>query len=374
VKHISFRTIFASIVFVLGIVSVNVTSTFAATTAVLSGSPAHVTAPVGQQYRVTVRLTLNGASVDTVNIVAHYQTAYASFVGLDNAGTSFDAPVPATPTAQNGQVTFSKASLSKGPVSGDVVVGTLIFNANTSTGTDTVRFDGSEIARDGKTLALTTTPVQVTYSSSSSTSAGPVISNIGATGVTVNGGSVKWHTNVPATSSVEYGTTAKYGLSSGSSELVTDHQVALDTVFAGKSVVYYQITSTSANGQSTKSPAQSFTTAGYTVRIHVANKDGKSLHGAQVKVSTLPAVTTDSNGYARVTNVAPGNQKVVINDGGAQFITVKSPRGAQATKVQDFNLIASAAQPVYWYFLVPLLLAALALLWLASRRSNRKNS
>ena len=91
------------------------------------------------------------------------------------------------------------------------------------------------------------------------TPAGLAISNIQASAMTASSAQLSWATNVPATSSIDYGTTPSYGVSTPvNPSMVTTHQVALTSLAAG-TTYHYRVRST-AGGSTAASNDQMFST------------------------------------------------------------------------------------------------------------------
>ena len=69
------------------------------------------------------------------------------------------------------------------------------------------------------------------------------ITNVQTASITTSSSQVVWATNVPANSSVDYGTTVTYGNSTSvDSGMVTSHQMTLSGLAAG-TTYYYQVNS-----------------------------------------------------------------------------------------------------------------------------------
>src|SRR6266581_2483046 len=91
-----------------------------------------------------------------------------------------------------------------------------------------------------------------------------VITNVQTGSVTTSSSQVVWTTNVPANSSIDYGTTTVYGNSTPvDSGMVTSHQMTLAGLAAG-TTYYYQVNSTDSKGNHGHG-GNSFKTAGYKV-------------------------------------------------------------------------------------------------------------
>lgn len=323
---------------------------------------------------VTLTLRVDGQTdTNLVHAVVNYPVDKLSFVGVDKAGSFFDTFVPSNPNAKDGVISFAAASLGK-TTSDDQLVAKLIFKASVSKGTAQVNLDGSTLANAGKERTPQLNGATVSFADGDSNNSTVDITEEKITNITTNSAVVQWKTNVPTTSSVDYGLTTKYGLNSGSDSLVTTHSVALDKVFGGKKVTYIRITSVAADGSTQTSDGTKFTTKGYNVSITVKSMSGEDLKGATVIISGGSSVKTDENGVATFSDIAPGNQKTIINGGKEQFISVKSVTGAKATDTQNFTLkAASVARGTTWiYSAILAVLALAAIVWLWHKRSVKR--
>jgi chitodextrinase len=92
-------------------------------------------------------------------------------------------------------------------------------------------------------------------------SSGPVISGVGATGVTASAATITWTTDVASTSQVDYGTSASYGATTTlNSTLVTSHSVALSGLLSG-TTYHYRVHSKNSGGTETISGDFNFSTS-----------------------------------------------------------------------------------------------------------------
>ncbi|MEO6513323.1 MAG: hypothetical protein ABIO22_01505 [Candidatus Saccharimonadales bacterium] len=331
---------------------------------------ASLSAANGSNLSLALHVNGNGTSLNTINVVASYPVDQLTFVGLDKTGSFFDTFVPASPKVTDGTISFGVASLGKS-VDSDALVGKLLFTAKSSSGIAKVSLSGSEAANGGPALAVDTSSASINLVSGDTTTASTfAIKNISVSGITTSNGVVRWHTDVAASSSVDYGGTATYGLTASSEGMTTDHAVTLASAFSGKTTVHFKITSVSATNQTGFSTDQSFSTQGYTVNILVKDKKDSPIANATVYVGDSKRVKTNASGVATVENVAGGNQKVYINDSAAQIITVKESVGKGGTAPQQFSLVAERSSALGPNTLLALLFIVLAgvLFWAWRKR------
>ncbi|TMC10751.1 MAG: hypothetical protein E6J41_07635, partial [Chloroflexi bacterium] len=89
--------------------------------------------------------------------------------------------------------------------------------------------------------------------------AAPVISNVQTSGISASGAVVTWTTDTASDTTVQYGLTASYGSSAGSSGLVTSHSQALSGLSASTQY-HYRVQSKDGFGQVSVSGDLTFTT------------------------------------------------------------------------------------------------------------------
>jgi hypothetical protein len=87
----------------------------------------------------------------------------------------------------------------------------------------------------------------------------PVISNVQVSGVSASGATVSWTTDTASDTTVQYGLTASYGSSAGSSGLVTSHSQGLSGLSASTQY-HYRVQSKDGFGQVSVSGDGTFTT------------------------------------------------------------------------------------------------------------------
>lgn len=89
----------------------------------------------------------------------------------------------------------------------------------------------------------------------------PIISNIQVVNITDSGAVILWNTNIPANSTVEYGTTVGYGEVASLTGFVTNHAVQL-VGLTTNTVYHFRVSSAEPSGLSAMSGDGTFTTTG----------------------------------------------------------------------------------------------------------------
>ncbi|MFY8199592.1 MAG: fibronectin type III domain-containing protein, partial [Pirellula staleyi] len=124
---------------------------------------------------------------------------------------------------------------------------------------------------------------------------GPTLSNVRSSGITQNSATILWDSNVPATSRVEFGTTASFGsFSPLDSTLVTSHSVSLNGLLPD-TIYSYRVLSRNAAGIETVSSTATFRT---TANVPVPNG------GLYSYANPKPLAPFDSANTTTVTNVS----------------------------------------------------------------------
>src|SRR5216117_1651267 len=162
-----------------------------------------------------------------------------------------------------------------------------------------------------------------------------VISNIQTATITTSSSQIVWATNVPANSSVDYGTTTAYGNSTPvDSTMVTSHQITISGLAAG-TTYYYQVNSTDSKNNHGKSGGHTVKTAGFSIAGAITPATGGN--GATVTLSGAASATTtvDSAGNYAFAGLANGTYAVVPTHAGYTFTP-----SSQSTTVNGTNVTA----------------------------------
>ena len=105
------------------------------------------------------------------------------------------------------------------------------------------------------------TSVNYSFQTTGTAPVPPVISAVNATNVTSSSATITWTTDQPASSLVNFGTTASYGLSSLNPALDTSHSVTLTSLLPN-TTYNFDVVSANSSAQSVTSPNGTFKTLG----------------------------------------------------------------------------------------------------------------
>src|SRR6266436_6261567 len=155
-------------------------------------------------------------------------------------------------------------------------------------------------------------------SGASTTPSTLVITNVQTASITTSSSQIVWATNVPANSSVDYGTTTTYGNSTPvDSTMVTSHQMMLSGLAAG-TTYYYQVNSTDSKGNNAHH-GNTFKTAGFSMSGTIAPTAGGN--GATVALSGAASAfaTADSSGNYTIAGLPNGTYTVAPSHTGFTF-------------------------------------------------------
>src|SRR6266705_4499873 len=173
------------------------------------------------------------------------------------------------------------------------------------------------------------------------------ITNVQGTSTSTSGARIAWTTNVPANSSVDYGTTTSYGSSTLiDSTMVTSHQMTLSGLAAG-TTYYFQVNSTDTKSNHGKSGGHTFPTLGVNISGAIAPTNGGN--GAKVTLSGTSSSTTTANssGAYTFTGLPSGSYGIAPSNAGYSFTPASQNVTVSTTNVSgvDFTANATAVAP-----------------------------
>src|SRR6266853_2017059 len=137
------------------------------------------------------------------------------------------------------------------------------------------------------------------------------ITNVQAASITTSSSQVVWNTNVPANSSVDYGTTTAYGNSTPvDSTMGTSHQVTLSGLAAG-TTYYYQVNSTDSQGNHGHA-GNTLKTTGFSIAGTISPLAGGNAATVTVNGANVAGMNFTANGatVAPTITTPPANQAV----------------------------------------------------------------
>ena len=169
-----------------------------------------------------------------------------------------------------------------------------------------------------------------------------VITNVQTGSVTTASSQIIWATNVPADSSVDFGTTPAYGNSTPvNSAMVTSHQVTLSNLAAG-TTYYFQVNSTDSKGNRGHG-GNKFQTVGFSLSGTINPATGGS--GSTLTLSGTASATTtaDSSGNYTLAGLANGTYTIVPSHPGYTFTPSSQSMTVNGANVTGVNFTDSAA-------------------------------
>src|SRR5438876_7944808 len=169
-----------------------------------------------------------------------------------------------------------------------------------------------------------------------------VISNIQTATTTTSSSQIVWATNVPANSSVDYGTTTAYGNSTPvDSTMVTSHQVTISGLAAG-TTYYFQVNSTDSKGNHGHG-GNKFNTPGFSLSGTITPTTGGN--GATVALSgpASASATGDSSGNYTFVGLPNGTYTIVPSHAGFTFSPSGQSMVINGANVTAANFTANAA-------------------------------
>ena len=168
------------------------------------------------------------------------------------------------------------------------------------------------------------------------------VTNVQAGSVTTSSSQVVWTTNVPANSSVDYGTTTAYGNSTPvDPTMVTSHQVTISGLAAG-TTYYFQVNSTDSKGNHGHG-GNKFNTPGFSLSGTITPTTGGN--GATVTLSgaASTSATGDNSGNYTFVGLPNGTYTIVPSHTGFTFSPSSQSMVVNGANVTAANFTANAA-------------------------------
>src|SRR6266704_4508103 len=170
-----------------------------------------------------------------------------------------------------------------------------------------------------------------------------LISNVQSGSLTTSGSQVVWTTNIPANSSVDYGTTTAYGSSTPvDSSMVTSHQVTLSGLAAG-TTYYYQVSSTDSKNNNGKSVGRTFKTIGFSMSGMISPATDGSGTAVTLSGGASATATADASGNYILTGLANGKYTVTPSRSGYTFSPASQSANVNGANITGVNFVANAA-------------------------------
>lgn len=202
-------------------------------------------------------------------------------------------------------------------------------------------------------------------------SGAPVISDVSVSNIGINTATVSWTTSTPSSSEVDYGNDTHYVLTAVNNKLVTSHKVALSSDLLSPGVKYhFAVKSVDSSGRAAASGDQTFKTKGATLVVTVIDQHKKPVPQAKVSVGDATGVT-DNNGQATLTDLAIGKTVGVVNYKGKQTVVnlVIKPI-TSSSDVQKATLTIKKQSSHILFIILPLLLLAVVVAWVLRARGG----
>jgi hypothetical protein len=347
-----------------------------AASATLFLSPAASSVAKGGTLLVGIRENSGGEPVNGVQANLTYPANLLTYTG---ATSSSAFGIVAQTSGGGGSVQIGRGALPA--VSGNQLVATLKFKANTDTGVATINFAGGSSvvsANSNQNIMTGSTGGNYTLTKPVATpppppadKIPPTIKDIKTTEITPTSASITWTTSEPSTTEVVYGLNKGYGLSATDGNMVTAHKISLTSALLTPGTLYhFMVKSVDPSGNATSSPDHTFTTKGATLLATVIDQHNKPVKGAKVSFGDNNGVT-DKKGQVTLYNLPLGKQLGTVTFRHKQSVVnveVKTidPKGAPQTATFKINVPSNLG----WILLVPLIALLLYAAWWVGREEG----
>jgi hypothetical protein len=331
-------------------------------------TPAANSVEIGSNLTVSLRIN-PGTSVNAVQATVNYNSSDLQFISSNVSAFS----TCVLNAGGGGTITISCASLGSS-TSSDSLISTISFSALVGSGSSSLTLTNANAANNGvytdpstanATVSFTSPQVQTppastgssgttqtasstpksTTSTTKATTPAAVSATPAATPATTtttpapkiaikdhvssaqfNKVAISISTTTPVKSYIAYGLNKdSLTLSTTPTPLETTTTVSLDpTQLTPGTTYYYQVVSTDASGNVTKSNIQTVSTKGYNLQVTVLDSKYRPVANQVVTLHSVPTVAkTNSQGVATFTNVAPGMHHIIYQE--SKSTTVSEP-------------------------------------------------
>src|SRR5438445_408558 len=169
------------------------------------------------------------------------------------------------------------------------------------------------------------------------------ITNVQTASVTTSSSQIVWATNVPANSSVDYGTTTAYGNSTPvDSTMVTSHQVTISGLAAG-TTYYYQVNSSDSRGNNGHSGGNKLKTAGFSIAGTISPSTGGNAATVTLGGAASATTTADSSGNYTLAGLPNGTYMITPSHAGYTFTPSSQSKTVKGANIRGVNFTDSAA-------------------------------
>ncbi len=289
-------------------------------------SPASKSATLGSSVSFAVRINADSA-VNAVQANISYPADKLTYLSTSFSGTAFE--IQAESSGGGGSIRMARGTLAA--VTGNQLVATITFRANSSSGSGSITFNGdSSLVNNGSSVASGGTGAVISFAPAPVVvpvvvdKTPPVISALVSNEITQGAATIGWTTDEASDSVVDYGLTNAYGLAISSTERLTNHKIILASTFIlPKTTYHYRVSSTDASGNKTVGEDKTFTTVGFPLTVKVLTKTKKPIAGVTVSVDGV-SKKTDQSGIA-LFDVTPGDKTVAaskLGQSGSGNVTV----------------------------------------------------
>lgn len=329
-KILLFFIILAAFVFAQSVSAQNATLYF---------SPSTGTFSEGESFWLTIMVDTKGVAVNAVAAYFSYPEDKLESLGVNITGSAMS--IFAEKEAKSGRVKIAGGESTPG-FSGVKKIASVGFRAKVSSGSVNFKFsEDSAVLTDAENKNILNLSIsgQGNYTFKPKVAAPPptappptippptippaegpqvlVISGVEVVEITQTEVTISWLTDIEASSLVEYGQSADYGLSVSDENFTKEHSLKISELLPA-ALYHFKVKSSMAAGQESETDDLTFSTLGYRIEIQVLDSiDRKPLVSAEVIPRGLPQATeiTDQEGRVIFEDLPSGKQWIAVKYG-----------------------------------------------------------